>query len=136
MARIRATERAVPVALIGLLRRRLDLAFAGVGVIVLGQVVTQTLKRFVLPRPDLVEVSALLLVVGGILWGSGLAQGIDVTAQDDTWESNAYLGANTLSAGLAGLALLLFWNLWHRREIAPRVPAPSSHGKVVETRSS
>ncbi|WP_203138406.1 phosphatase PAP2 family protein [Microbacterium sp. JZ31] len=47
---------AVLVAAVGLLRRRLDLAIAGVGVIVLGQLITQTLKRFVLPRPPLVEV--------------------------------------------------------------------------------
>ncbi|MBB3661721.1 MULTISPECIES: phosphatase PAP2 family protein [Prauserella salsuginis group] len=45
------------VALIGLLRRRLDLAIAGVGVIVAGQVVTQALKRYILPRPELVEVT-------------------------------------------------------------------------------
>ncbi|RKN68932.1 phosphatase PAP2 family protein [Microbacterium sp. CGR2] len=48
---------ATVVALIGLLRRRIDLAIAGVGVIVLGQVITQTLKRFVLPRPALVDVT-------------------------------------------------------------------------------
>lgn len=46
------------VALVGLLRRRPDLAVAGVAVIVLGQVITQGLKRFVLPRPELVEVSS------------------------------------------------------------------------------
>ncbi|WAP51786.1 phosphatase PAP2 family protein [Arthrobacter sp. ATA002] len=45
------------VALVGLVRRRPDLAFAGVAVIVLGQVITQGLKRFILPRPELVEVS-------------------------------------------------------------------------------
>lgn len=45
------------IGLIGLLRRRLDLASAGVAVILLGQVTTQTLKRFVLPRPPLVEVT-------------------------------------------------------------------------------
>jgi membrane-associated phospholipid phosphatase len=45
------------VALLALLRRRIDLAIAGVGVIVLGQVITQSLKRFVLPRPALVEVT-------------------------------------------------------------------------------
>lgn len=47
------------VGLIGLARRRVDLAVAGVGVIVAGQVVTQSLKRFILPRPDLVEASPL-----------------------------------------------------------------------------
>lgn len=215
------------VALIGLLRHRVDLAIAGVGIIVLGQVITQTLKRFALPRPELVEVSGhfshnsfpsghttiamtvlfalvvvvpyrwrgwtvffvwswavgigaltitakwhrlsdtlgamaiallcaclaswwlarrgtvsrwtgrvfpgrvvlvvliaavstLSLVVGAILWGAGLAAGIDFAAPDDAWESNAYLGAHSLSAGLAGLTLLLCWGLWHRRGIAPR----------------
>lgn len=46
------------IGLVGLMRRRLDLAVAGVSVIVLGQVITQGLKRFVLPRPELVEVSS------------------------------------------------------------------------------
>ncbi|MBO3664816.1 phosphatase PAP2 family protein [Microbacterium stercoris] len=46
----------VLVAVVALLRRRLDLAVAAVGIIVLGQVITQSLKRFVLPRPQLVEV--------------------------------------------------------------------------------
>jgi membrane-associated phospholipid phosphatase len=42
------------VTLVGLLRRRPDLAVAAAGVIVAGQAVTQVLKRFVLPRPPLV----------------------------------------------------------------------------------
>ena len=45
------------VAGVGLLRRRVDLAVAGVAVITLGQIITQGLKRFVLPRPGLVEVT-------------------------------------------------------------------------------
>lgn len=44
------------VAAIALVRRRVDLAIAGVGVILLGQVITQSLKRFILPRPPLVHV--------------------------------------------------------------------------------
>jgi membrane-associated phospholipid phosphatase len=216
----------VVVAAIGLIRRRTDLAVAGVGVIVLGQLITQSLKRFVLPRPPLVEVSgdfthnsfpsghttiaitvlfALVLVVpyrwrgvmmlfiwawavgigaftitakwhrfsdtlgamavallcgcvaswwlarrgkitrytgrafpgrvvlviviaavsstslvlGGFLWGVGFARGVDFSGHDDVWDFNAYLGAHSLSAGSAGLALLLFWGLWHRRQLAP-----------------
>lgn len=46
------------VGVIGLIRRRVDLAVAGVGVIVAGQIVTQPLKRVILPRPDLVDVNA------------------------------------------------------------------------------
>lgn len=46
----------VVVALVGLFRRRIDLSIAGVGIIILGQVITQGLKRFILPRPPLVEV--------------------------------------------------------------------------------
>ncbi|WP_329793352.1 phosphatase PAP2 family protein [Lentzea sp. DG1S-22] len=45
------------VALVGVLRKRWDLTIAAVGVIVAGQVVVQALKRFVLPRPALVEVT-------------------------------------------------------------------------------
>jgi membrane-associated phospholipid phosphatase len=47
----------VLIAAIGLLRRRLDLALAAVGVIVAGQVITQGLKRYVLPRPPLVPLT-------------------------------------------------------------------------------
>lgn len=46
----------VVVAVIGLMRRRLDLAVAAVGLIVAGQLVTQVLKRYLLPRPSLVPV--------------------------------------------------------------------------------
>lgn len=45
------------VALVGVLRKRWDLTVAAVGVIVAGQLVVQVLKRFVLPRPALVEVT-------------------------------------------------------------------------------
>ncbi|SDP03011.1 PAP2 superfamily protein [Lentzea jiangxiensis] len=48
---------AVVITLVGVLRKRWDLAVAAVGVIVAGQVVVQALKRFVLPRPALVEVT-------------------------------------------------------------------------------
>ncbi|WP_424185447.1 phosphatase PAP2 family protein [Actinokineospora sp. G85] len=47
----------VLVTAIGLVRRRVDLAVAAVAVVIGGQVVTQALKRFVLPRPELVPVS-------------------------------------------------------------------------------
>ncbi|UOQ60254.1 phosphatase PAP2 family protein [Leucobacter rhizosphaerae] len=45
------------VGAIGLLRRQPALALAAVAVIVGGQVVTQSLKRYILPRPELVPVS-------------------------------------------------------------------------------
>jgi membrane-associated phospholipid phosphatase len=47
----------VLVTLVGLVRRRPDLAVAAAGVIVAGQAVTQVLKRFVLPRPALVPLT-------------------------------------------------------------------------------
>ncbi|MBN6038321.1 phosphatase PAP2 family protein [Amycolatopsis sp. 195334CR] len=47
----------VAVGLVGVLRRRFALAVAAVGLIVVGQVITQVLKRFVLPRPPLVPVT-------------------------------------------------------------------------------
>lgn len=46
------------VTVIALVRRRLDLAVASLGVIALGQLITQALKRFILPRPFLVTYSA------------------------------------------------------------------------------
>jgi len=47
----------VLVALVGVLRKRWDLAIAAVAVVVGGQLVVQVLKRFVLVRPHLVEVT-------------------------------------------------------------------------------
>src|SRR5699024_9087777 len=43
--------------IIGFLRCKVILAVVGVGVIVGGQLITQSLKRFILPRPELVEVT-------------------------------------------------------------------------------
>lgn len=215
----------VILAAIGLLRRRPDLAVAAVGVVGVGQVITQGLKRFILPRPELVEasanytsnsfpsghttiamtvlfalflvvpyrwrgvamffvlpwavgigaytitakwhrlsdtigavaialicaciaswwlasrgdvhrytgpsrpgraflvvvigaVSAGAVVIGGFIWGVGFARGVDFATADQVWDYNAYLGAHALSAGIAGLGSLLFWWLWHRREVA------------------
>lgn len=45
------------VGAIGLLRRSITLAAVAMGVIFVGQVITQALKRFILPRPELVEVT-------------------------------------------------------------------------------
>jgi membrane-associated phospholipid phosphatase len=57
LARISVYSLAVAVALvflIGLLRRRIDLAIAGVGVVVVALGITQVLKRYLLPRPELI----------------------------------------------------------------------------------
>jgi membrane-associated phospholipid phosphatase len=57
LARISVYSLAVAVALvfvIGLLRRRVDLAVAGVGVVAVALGITQVLKRYVLPRPELI----------------------------------------------------------------------------------
>ncbi|MBP6685614.1 MAG: phosphatase PAP2 family protein [Leucobacter sp.] len=45
------------VGAIGLFRRSLSLAAIAMGIIFVGQVITQALKRFILPRPELVEVT-------------------------------------------------------------------------------
>lgn len=45
------------VGAVGLLRRSVAIALAAVGTIVMGQVLTQSLKRVILPRPGLVDVS-------------------------------------------------------------------------------
>jgi membrane-associated phospholipid phosphatase len=215
----------VLVGVIALVRRRWDLAVAGVGVIVLGQVLAQGLKRLVLPRPELVDVvgdytnnsfpsghttiamtvmfalvlvvpyrlrgimmffvvpwalavggytitakwhrfsdtvgamaialicgclaswwlsrrggvipfpgrtfpgrvvlvvatsvaSVVSLVLGGFIWAVGFSREVDFSEPDEAWDYNAYLGASSLSVGCAGLTALVFWGLWHRREIA------------------
>lgn len=43
---------------VALVRRRLDLAVAGAAIIVGGQIITQLLKRYILPRPSLVLYTA------------------------------------------------------------------------------
>ncbi|UFS96986.1 phosphatase PAP2 family protein [Nocardia huaxiensis] len=48
----------VIIGVIAALRRRMDLMVAGLGVIVAGQAVVQPLKRYLLPRPDLVSATA------------------------------------------------------------------------------
>ncbi|WP_305092738.1 phosphatase PAP2 family protein [Prescottella sp. R16] len=61
LARITVLSLAVgtaAVCAVGLLRRQPVLAFAAGSIVVGGQVVTQSLKRFVLPRPELVDVTA------------------------------------------------------------------------------
>lgn len=58
LSRITLTSLAVAtlaVGAIGLLRRKVKLAILAVAVIGMGQVVTQGLKRYILPRPDLVD---------------------------------------------------------------------------------
>src|SRR5699024_901933 len=45
------------IGLIRVLRRKFILAGVGMGVIVGGQVITQAVKRFIFPRPELVEVT-------------------------------------------------------------------------------
>ncbi|WP_309068845.1 phosphatase PAP2 family protein [Microbacterium sp.] len=217
----------VLVAAVALARRRFDLAVAAVGVIVVGQLITQTLKRFVLPRPPLVEVigdymqnsfpsghttiamtilfAALIVVpyrwrgvamffvltwaigigaytvtakwhrfsdtlgadavalicgclaawwlarrgaispytgrahrgrivlvvlvgigalaslaLGALLWILPLARGLDLAVADPAQDYTAYLGAHSLAAGASGATALIFWALWHRREVADR----------------
>ena len=225
------------VATIALVRRRVDLAIAGSGLIVLSQAITQLLKRFILPRPELVDaaghahnsfpsghttialtvifalilvvpyrmrgimmffaapwalsigaytitaqwhrfsdtlgamavalicaclsswwlarrgrvvryrgrtfrgrvilavlimgLTALTLAMGGLLWGAGFSRGIDFSAPDEVGDYNAYLGASVLSLGFAGLSILSFWGLWHRREVAP---AARSAGADTDSR--
>lgn len=45
------------VGAVGLLRRRVDLAVAGMGLIIVGLGITEVLKRFLLPRPELLETT-------------------------------------------------------------------------------
>lgn len=230
------------VAVIGLFRRRIDLAVAGVGIIVLGQMITQGLKRYILPRPALVEVSgdfvhnsfpsghttiamtvlfSLILVVpyrwrgmavllvaswavgigaytttakwhrlsdtigamavallcaclaswwltargrvrryegrsfpgrvvlvvliavgaaaalglGSLIWIIGAVRGVDFAVHDEAWEYNAYLGANVIAAGAAGIVLLLFWALWRRLEIPP-IETRATLGRRWRSRTS
>jgi hypothetical protein len=78
--------------------------------------------------------TALLLVLGGILWRVPLLQGWDVAVPDPTQDYTAYLGAHALAAGSSGLTALIFWRLWHRldttRTNTPERTRPNEHART------
>lgn len=143
------------VALVGLLRRSWPLAVAAVGTVVAGQVVTQSLKRFVLPRPELVEASpgytgnsfpsghttiALTVLAAALLVATWRARGV-VLLVVAPWAVS--IGAYTLTAkwhrfsdtlGAAGVTLVVasLAALWlHRRGLVRPVDAPPRRARVV-----
>lgn len=104
------------IVVIGLLRRRLDLMIAAVGVVVAGQVVTQTLKRFLLVRPALVDVI-------GDYKGNSLPSGHTTIAMTVLFA--ALIIVPYRWRGLPMLVVLpwatglVFWASWRRLEAEP-----------------
>jgi membrane-associated phospholipid phosphatase len=143
------------IGVVGLLRRSVALAVAAVGVIAAGQVVTQGLKRFVLPRPELVEASpdytgnsfpsghttialtvlaAVLIVVPARWRGVAMfvvawwAVGIGAYTLTAKWHRfSDTLGAAGVTLVVASLAALWL----HRRGLVRPVEGPPHRWRVV-----
>ncbi|MEV0361032.1 phosphatase PAP2 family protein [Nocardia sp. NPDC050697] len=142
----------VLVGVIGWVRGMPAVAAAAVGIIVGGQVVTQTLKRFVLPRPELVPVSGdyahnslpsghttiamtvlfALMVVIPYRWrgvvmavGAGWAVGIGAYTVAAKWHrASDTIAADAIALAVACVACLILARAGQWRT-APRRPASS-----------
>ncbi len=145
----------VLVAVVGLARRSPQLAVAAVGTIVAGQVVTQGLKRVVLPRPALVEASeaytgnsfpsghttiALTVLAAALLLATWRARGVvmflvaswAVAIAGYTLESKWHRLSDTLGSAGVTLAVASLAALWlHRRGLVRTVQAPVRRARVV-----
>ncbi|QIM15632.1 phosphatase PAP2 family protein [Leucobacter insecticola] len=136
------------VGLIGLLRRQFLLAVIGVGVIGAGQIITQSLKRFILPRPELVPVTgdftanslpsghttiamtvliALFLVVPyrfrGVvmLFVSGWAVGIGAYTVTAKWHRlSDTIAADLVALAVGSVAALILLRLGRLRRVGRR----------------
>ncbi|MFC8190275.1 phosphatase PAP2 family protein [Cellulomonas sp. NPDC057328] len=143
------------IAVVGLARRSPQLAVAAVGTIVVGQVVTQGLKRVVLPRPALVEASAgytgnsfpsghttiaLTVLAAALLLATWRARGVvmffvapwAVAIAGYTLESKWHRLSDTLGSAGVTLAVASLAALWlHRRGLVRAVQAPVRRARVV-----
>ncbi|MBL3699998.1 phosphatase PAP2 family protein [Leucobacter luti] len=148
----------VGVGAIGLLRRQPALAAIAVGVIAAGQLVTQSLKRWVLPRPELVPVTgdftensfpsghttiamtvlvAVFLVVPyrwrgiAMLFTSGWAVGIGAYTVTAKWHRlSDTIGADLVALALGAVAALILLRM-RRLEIIARPPRARTAVVVV-----
>jgi hypothetical protein len=145
----------VVIGVLGLLRRSVALAAAAVGTVVAGQVLAQTLKRLVLPRPGLVDASpgytgnsfpsghttiALTVLAAGLILMPSRWRGVAMFVVAP-WATG--IGAYTLTAkwhrfsdtvGAAGIALLVasLAALWlHRRGLVRPVGGPPRRLRIV-----
>ncbi len=145
----------VVIGIIGLARRSVALAVAAIGTIVAGQVVAQGLKRFVLPRPALVEAStgyagnsfpsghttiALSVLAAALMVSSSRWRGLAMLLV--AWWAIG-IGAYTLTAkwhrfsdtlGAAGVTLMVasLAALWlHSRGLVRPVDGPPRRWRVL-----
>ncbi|WP_309134722.1 phosphatase PAP2 family protein [Cellulomonas sp.] len=143
------------VALVGLLRRSWPLAAAAVGSVVAGQVVTQGLKRYVLPRPALVEASAdytgnsfpsghttiaLTVLAAALLVATWRARGVvllvvapwAVGIAGYTLAAKWHRLSDTLGAAGVTLVVASLAALWlHRRGLVRTVDGAARRARVV-----
>ncbi len=145
----------VLVAVVGLARRSVPLAAAAVGTIVAGQVVTQGLKRVVLPRPALVEASeaytgnsfpsghttiALTVLAAALLLATWRTRGVvmfvvaswAVAIAGYTLESKWHRLSDTLGSAGVTLVIASLAALWlHRRGLVRAVELPRHRARIV-----
>jgi membrane-associated phospholipid phosphatase len=143
------------IAVVGLVRRSAPLAIAAVGTVVAGQVVTQGLKRFLLPRPALVEASeaytgnsfpsghttiALTVLAAALLLATWRTRGVvlfvlapwAVAIAGYTLESKWHRLSDTLGSAGVTLVIASLAALWlHRRGLVRAVEAPARRARVV-----
>jgi membrane-associated phospholipid phosphatase len=143
------------IAVVGLVRRSLPLALAAVGTVVAGQVVTQGLKRFLLPRPALVEASeaytensfpsghttiALTVLAAALLLATWRTRGVvlflvaswAVAIAGYTLESKWHRLSDTLGSAGVTLVIASLAALWlHRRGLVRAVGTPGHRARIV-----
>lgn len=136
------------VVAIGWIRGMPAVAFAAAGIVIAGQVVTQSLKRFLLPRPELVPVSGdyahnslpsghttiamtvlfALVVVTPYRWrgvvlatGASWAIGIGAYTVAAKWHrASDTIAADAVALAVACLACLVLARLGHWHSAGPR----------------
>lgn len=145
----------VLIAAVGLARRSVPLAVAAVGTVVAGQVVTQGLKRVVLPRPALVETSeaytgnsfpsghttiALTVLAAALLLATWRTRGVvmffvaswAVAIAGYTLESKWHRLSDTLGSAGVTLVVASLAALWlHRRGLVRAVGLPRHRARIV-----
>ncbi|WP_328475333.1 phosphatase PAP2 family protein [Actinoplanes sp. NBC_00393] len=143
------------IAVVGLLRRSVPLAVAAVGTVVAGQVVTQGLKTFILPRPALVEASeaytgnsfpsghtaiALTVLAATLMLATWRVRGVAlffvassaVAIAGYTLQSKWHRLSDTLGSAAVTLIVASLASLWlHRRGLVRTVTTGGHRARIV-----
>ncbi|BAL87979.1 hypothetical protein AMIS_27590 [Actinoplanes missouriensis 431] len=143
------------IVMAGLLRRSVPLAAAAVGTVVVGQVVTQVLKQFILPRPALVTASeaytgnsfpsghtaiALTVLAATLMLVTWRVRGVAlfvvaswaVAIAGYTLESKWHRLSDTLGSAAVTLVVASLASLWlHRRGLVRTVGTGGHRARIV-----